>query len=66
MHYINIPVYNKLVYKVPVPCQENEQSCICVLGIFILSVSIFFLFDVEIIPTVWYFWFFILLHVHLE
>ena len=58
-------LFISLKIEVPVPCQENEQSCICARDIYFVCFY-FFLFDVEIIPTVWYFWFFILLHVHLE
>jgi hypothetical protein len=42
---------------VTVPSKENEQSCICVLGVSILSPSTFLRFDLGIVPTVWYFLF---------
>ena len=49
----------KLVFsKVPVPRQDIEWSCICVQELSILPLSIF---DFEIVPTVWYVLFLILL-----
>jgi hypothetical protein len=41
--------------EVPVSSQQSEWSYICVVGLFIL------IFDLDIVPTVWYFLFFILL-----
>jgi hypothetical protein len=46
-----------LFIEVTVPSKENEQSCICVLGVSILSPSTFLRFDLGIVPTVWYFLF---------
>jgi len=43
---------------VPVPRQEREQSCICVLGVPILPTSTILPLDFGTIPTVQYFWFF--------
>jgi hypothetical protein len=43
-----------LFIEVTVPSKENEQSCICVLGVSILSPSTFLRFDLGIVPTVWY------------
>ena len=37
----------------PVPSQESERSCICVLGVSILNLSAILLFDYGIVPTVW-------------
>jgi len=42
--------------EVPVPDQEDERSCICLLGV---SLSTIFLLNVS---TMWYFLFFILIH----
>ena len=46
-----ISLITLLFIEVPVPNQESEQSCICM-----LSMSIF---DFRIVPTVWYFFHFI-------
>jgi len=43
--------------EVPVPRQESKRSCICVLGVSILSFSTILIFDFEIVPTVLYFCF---------
>ena len=45
-----------LFIEVPVPDQEDERSCICLLGV---SLSTIFLLNVS---TMWYFLFFILIH----
>ena len=45
----------QLFIEVPVPRQESDQSCICVLGVSIVPVSTILIFDFEIVPTVWYF-----------
>ena len=47
--------------EVPVPSQESEQPCACVLGVYILQLPMILIFDFKILPTVWYLWFFILL-----
>ena len=44
-----------LFVEVPVPSQENELSCICVLRVSILLLVLIFLSDVGPVPTVWYF-----------
>jgi hypothetical protein len=44
--------------EVPVSSQQSEWSYICVVGLFIL------IFDLDIVPTVWYFLFFMLLCVY--
>ena len=49
-----------LFIKVPVPSQESEGSCICVLGVSILPLSTILIFNFRIVPTVWYFFYFIL------
>ena len=36
-----------LVIVIPVPSQESDRSCICVLGISILHISTIFLLDFE-------------------
>ena len=46
--------------EVPVPNQESEQSCLCVLGVSILPLSEIFPLDFGIVQTMWYFLFFIL------
>jgi len=38
-----------------VPSQESERSCIRVLGVSILPLSTTLIFDIFIVPTVWYF-----------
>ena len=43
-----------------VPNQESEQSCTCVLGVSILPLSMIFLLDFGNVPTVVYFLLFIL------
>ena len=47
--------------EMPLPSQESERSCFCVLEILILPLSTIFIFDFGIVPTVWYFLLFILL-----
>jgi hypothetical protein len=37
------------------------RKCVCVIGISILSLSMILIFDLRIVPTLWYFLFFILL-----
>ena len=37
-----------LFTEVPVPSQENEWYCICVLGVSILPLSMIFIFDLEL------------------
>ena len=45
--------------EVPVPSQESEPSCICVVeNIYYYSVSTIFLLDVGIFPIVRYFFFY--------
>ena len=41
--------------EVPVPSEESERSCICVLGVSIITLSTILIIDFEFIPTVWYF-----------
>jgi hypothetical protein len=43
-----------LFIEVPVPWQESEQSCICVLGVSILPLSTMFLLDCGTVLTMWY------------
>jgi hypothetical protein len=43
-----------------IPSQEIEGSCIYVLGVSILPLSMIFTFYLGTVPTVWYFLFFIL------
>jgi hypothetical protein len=43
-----------LFIEVSVSSHETEQSCICVLGVSIFSLSTIFLLYVGIVPTVWY------------
>ena len=44
-----------LLIEVPVPTQESESSCICVLDVSILPLSMIFLLDFVIVLTVCYF-----------
>jgi len=44
-----------LFIEVPVPSQESERSCICVLGVSILPLSTILVLYFETVPTVWYF-----------
>ena len=41
-----------LLIEVPVPSQEHEPSCICVLVISILLLFTILIFDLGIVPTV--------------
>jgi hypothetical protein len=54
-----------LFIEMPVPSQKSERSCICVLGLSILPLSTFLIFDFGSVPTVWYFLFFILLQLYI-
>jgi hypothetical protein len=47
-----------LFIEMPVPSPKSERSCICVLGLSILPLSTFLIFDFGSVPTVWYFLFF--------
>ena len=40
---------------VSAPSRESERSCICVLGVSILSLPNILIFDFGTVPTVWYF-----------
>ena len=57
-----------LFIELPVPGQESAQSCICVLRVSIFPVSRILIFDLGIVPTVWYFrivptvWYFFVFH----
>ena len=57
-----------LFIELPVPSQESAQSCICVLRVSIFPVSRILIFDLGIVPTVWYFrivptvWYFFVFH----
>ena len=44
-----------LFIEVSVPSQESERSCICVLGVSILLLSMIFILDFGLVATVWYF-----------
>ena len=44
-----------LFIEVPVPSQESERSCICVLGVSNLPKIKIFLLEFGPVPTVWYF-----------
>jgi hypothetical protein len=48
-----------LFIEAPVPHQESEQSCICVLGVSILPLSAIFRLDLEMGLTLWYLFHFI-------
>jgi hypothetical protein len=44
-----------LFIEMSVPSHESEQSCICVLGVSIMSLSGIFLLGFGTVPTVWCF-----------
>jgi hypothetical protein len=46
-----------LFIEVPLPRQESELSCICVLGVSILPLSTIFPLHFGAVSTVWYFLF---------
>jgi hypothetical protein len=46
--------------QMPVSSQDSERSCICVLVVPMMPLSTIILIDFGIVPTVWYFMFFIL------
>jgi len=46
--------------EVPVPSQESEWSCICVLGVLILALPTIFLLTFGTVSTVWYLFVFLL------
>ena len=52
-----------LFIEVPLPRQESELSCICVLGVSILPLSTIFPLHFGAVSTVWYFLF---LFAHLD
>jgi hypothetical protein len=55
-----------LFIEMPVPSQKSKRSSICVLGLSILPLSTFFIFDSGSVPTVWYsLFFFILLQLYI-
>jgi hypothetical protein len=43
--------------EVPVPSQESKQSCIYVLEVLKLPLSMIFLLNIGTVLTVWYFFF---------
>jgi hypothetical protein len=49
-----------LCIEVYVPSQECERSCICVQRVSIIPLSKMLIFEIGIVPTVWYFLLFIL------
>ena len=56
VHTINLTPLRFI--EVPVPSQESERSCICVLRVSFLPLSTFFLLDFGTGLTMWYFLFF--------
>jgi hypothetical protein len=44
-----------LFIEMQVPSREGERSCICVLGVSILPLSVVFPLNFRNVPTVWYF-----------
>ena len=48
-----------LFIEVPVPSQESELSCSCVLGVSMLPLSTILILDLRIVPTVLYSLFFV-------
>jgi hypothetical protein len=54
--WVHSPYFKSpLSIEVPVPSLEIERSCICVLGVSILSLSTILIFDLGISATVLYF-----------
>ena len=49
-----------LYIEVPVPSQESELSCICVVGVSLLPLPMIYLLDFGTVPTVWHLVVFIL------
>ena len=47
-----------LLTEVPVPSQESKRSCICMLGVSILPLSMIFLLDFGTFPIVFFFFLF--------
>ena len=60
---LEISLTPPLFIAVPVPSQESERLCICVLVVSILFLSTILLFDDGIVPIAWYFLFFNILYV---
>jgi hypothetical protein len=54
-HFHKTSLTLPLFIEVPVPSQESEQSCICVLGVVILLLSKIFLLNLITVLTMWYF-----------
>ena len=63
LHSITKTVCQCQAVKVTVPNQEIERSCICVLGVSLLSLSTILILDFGNVLTVWYFFVFISLSV---
>ena len=59
-------VTSPLVIEAPVPSQEIEWSCICMLWLSTLSLSMIFLLEFGPVQTEWYFLFLVLLIVSIE
>jgi hypothetical protein len=49
----NIYITSQLFIEVPVPSQESGRSCICMLGVSILPLSMNYLLNFRNVPTVW-------------
>ena len=71
--YINVREYrrgnqkwtiqrNRQHIEEPIPSQESERSCIYVLGVNILTLSVIFLLYFRNVPTLWGFLFFLSSH----
>ena len=43
---------SRIFKEVSVPSQESERSCICMLGVSILPLSMILIFDFGIVPTI--------------
>ena len=48
---LNVKEPNSLLIEVGIPSQENEWSCICLLGISILLISTILLLDLGTVPA---------------
>jgi hypothetical protein len=51
-----------LFIEMPVPSQESERSCNCLLGVSVVPLSTIFLLEFGTVPTVWYFFVFRFIH----
>ena len=55
--FYNVYLTPPLFVEVPAPCQESDRSCICVLVISTLTLSMILIFDFGILPTICFLFF---------